>query len=459
MKKKPKGYWDDLKHCLEVAMQHNTRSELSDAEPGCYGAIMKHEGWRDICFAHMGDYACNKWTTLEVCKETALMCSTMQELRHKFQGCYNAIRSHDGWKEICCSHMQKKRRICTLEVCRAKASKYNSVYDFMHSEDRAYYEAAVRHGWRDIICAGLPRGANRVPNGYWNILENCKEAALSCKDRGELATKHSACLESIRKHHWEEECLSHMPMKRVEVTFQLCQQIALKYDTRSDFSNGPDGNIYVDSLNHGWLDEICKHMRHRGCLKKRCIYAATFSDGFAYVGLTYDTKERWEQHTVGKKGKTPVGRHIKSSGLNPTFEQLTDYLPLEEAKSQEDHFIKQYAANGWKMLNTARAGGLGGRSAMSKEEVIERVKKYERWVDFAQNEAGAWERAKKDGYLEEIKAMLKTVRYKTEEEYLEIARKYDSKTEFYKYDKKAYNGAYARGILDKCCAHMKHTKK
>ena len=457
-KRKSKGYWDVLEHCHEVASQYQTRTELHDAEPGCYGAIMKHE-WQDICFAHMGDYACLKWTDLEVCHMTALTCSSMKELHLKFPGCYNSILTHDGWKDICCSHIVRKRREYSKEVCREKALKYHSVYEFMRSEDGPYYDASVRNGWREIVCAGLPAGINRLPNGYWNSFEHCKTTALLCKDRTELQSKYSACMASIRKHHWEEECLGHMPLKYVVVTFELCKQTALKYETRSDFENGPDSNIYTDALNHGWLDEICQHMRHRGCQKRRCIYAATFSDGFAYVGLTYDAKERWDQHTLGKKGKTPVGRHAKQTGLIAKFEQLTEYLPLEEAKIQEDYFIKQYAADGWKMLNTARAGGLGGRSAMSKEEVIERVKKYERWVDFSRNEQGAWERAKKDGYLDEIKAMLKTVRYKTEEEYLAIARQYETPAEFYRHDKKAYNGAYARGILDKCCAHMKRKRK
>ena len=82
-------------------------------------------------------------------------------------------------------------------------------------------------------------------------------------------------------------------------------------------------------------------MQHKGNLKKRCVYVATFDDGYAYVGLTWNTADRWQRHMNKRAEKpSPIYLHSVASNLQPNFVQLTDYVPEVEAKIEEKKIYK-----------------------------------------------------------------------------------------------------------------------
>ena len=78
-------------------------------------------------------------------------------------------------------------------------------------------------------------------------------------------------------------------------TKERCYDIALKYDTRKEFSKHVAHKI---AQKHNWLDEICYHMKIIGNIKKRCIYAIEFSDNNVYVGLSYNYEKRFLEHLI-----------------------------------------------------------------------------------------------------------------------------------------------------------------
>jgi hypothetical protein len=45
-------------------------------------------------------------------------------------------------------------------------------------------------------------------------------------------------------------------------SYEKCKEEALKYTTRNDFSNSI-GGAYSSALKHGWIDEICSHMKRK----------------------------------------------------------------------------------------------------------------------------------------------------------------------------------------------------
>ena len=118
-------------------------------------------------------------------------------------------------------------------------------------------------------------------------------------------------------------------------------------------------------------------MKRKGNLKKRCIYAATFEDGYAYIGLTWNTADRWQRHmSKGAERPSPIYLHSVVSNLQPNFEQLTDYMPESEAKKEEERFIREYGKK-WILLNGSKGGELGTCSyKWTKKAVFERVARF-----------------------------------------------------------------------------------
>jgi hypothetical protein len=103
--------------------------------------------------------------------------------------------------------------------------------------------------------------------------------------------------------------------------------------------------------------------------KDRLIYAYTFpKDKYAYIGLTWNEKERARRHLnpLGKKS-TAVSRYIKATGEIPhkeivsaTKDNPSGFVSEEEAKRLECYFMDKYKAEGWKLLNLAPCGSIGG---------------------------------------------------------------------------------------------------
>jgi hypothetical protein len=105
----------------------------------------------------------------------------------------------------------------------------------------------------------------------------------------------------------------------------------------------------------------------------------------------------------------------------------------------------------------------------TKELLYTEAKKYNRRVDFQKFSRGAYLSAKRQGLLEDVCSHMQpnaTKKY-TQEQILEIAKQFKTRTEFQK-GSKAYASAflYGKDFLDLACAHMispkkvlKHTKE
>ena len=72
-------------------------------------------------------------------------------------------------------------------------------------------------------------------------------------------------------------------------------------------------------------------------------------------------EKRKSEHLTDKKG--PVAKYIKESGLIPSHKKLSAMTPAQEqARQNEERFIEKYRKTGWIILNSTKAGALGGNS-------------------------------------------------------------------------------------------------
>lgn len=261
---------------------------------------------------------------------------------------------------------------------------------------------------------------------------------------------------AIRKRNIQDIAMSHIISLNPKRTLEEVTKEAEKYEFRVDFQKKSNW-AYLWARKHGVIDEVCKHMRHKGNLKKRCIYAVTFEDGYAYVGLTCNTKERWQRHmNKCEQNQSPVYQHAVASNLQPNFSQLTDYLPEKEAKEKETYYIRVYSLH-WKLLNGSKGGELGTCSyKWTKKAVFERVNKCVSYSEFRKKYPEAYSFALKRKWNKEIELILPKERTTWPEEKIrlrfaecktvhEVREKYPS----------ACNAAKAMGIFEELCSKLK----
>lgn len=139
-------------------------------------------------------------------------------------------------------------------------------------------------------------------------------------------------------------------------------ETAKLYEYKRDFRT-QSSKEYNFLHKHNKLEEACIHMKKIGDLYHRMIYAYIFNhtDGskHVYVGLTYDFLRRDEQHR--KDENDSVYKHAINYNLEiPRPIELTDYIDSKEASEMEKFYVKKYEKEGYRIINKATPGSLGG---------------------------------------------------------------------------------------------------
>ena len=293
-----------------------------------------------------------------------------------------------------------RRKVYTEEELADKASRYTVLYDFRKKERKAY-DAIRGRGLLDKLCGHMER--KNTPVGV------------------------------LTKEH--------------------CHQVAQNYYTRKEFVKGSPKEYWA-AQRHGWLDDICSHMKPIGNKYWRRIYVFTFQDGYAYVGLAQDPDRRYRDHTK-TDDRSPVYQHIKDTGIMPDFELLTDWLHKDRAAIEEEEYRMKYAAEGWIMLNRRKCGSLGkpNETFYTHERLLAEISKYEYHDEFKKNSPRYYNYLVNHHLIEEYCSCLKRRntrhRYWTLERSIEIAKKCDTRTELLEEYPGAYKVLSEKGLVKK----------
>ena len=289
----------------------------------------------------------------------------------------------------------------------------------------------------------------RKPAGYWDVKENCIKDAKKYETRKKWQKNSGGAYNAARRNKWLDECYKHMK-KRNSWTKENCIKDAKKYNTITDWFKKSSG-AYTTARKKKWLDECCEHMIPLGNRHKRMVYCYVFSDKSCYIGLTFNEEKRKYAHLNSTKSNSPVFNHIKKTNLIPEYIKISDYILDIEAQKIESDTINEYKKNGYNILNTARAGGLGGNFIKwTKEECIKDAKKYNAIKEWEKNSRGACASARKNKWLDECCKHMKKRNSWTKENCIKDAKKYKSRYEWQKNSKGAYNAARRNKWLDEC---------
>lgn len=421
----PRGVRYSEEELAAIAAKYDSLKEFRVKEPNVYRTICYHGLAEKLC----GHMQRTDWGAYpeEVLAATALKYSTFKEFREKDMNIYNVIVKR-GLKDKLCSHI-KPLNVYTEEELREKAKRYNNLTEFRTNE-HGIYEAIVRRGLIDELCGHMKRNWR----GEWSS-EELEDIVSRYNSLREFRKNENAAYQAIRKRGLLKELCGRMERRIDRYTDEELAEIAGRYKDINTFAK-EQNSVYVLVKRRGLFDEICGRMERKGNLFKRKIYVFTFSDGCAYVGLAKDPKDRYDEHTKYDY-RLPVYQHIRESGITPNFDILTDFLDKDTAAKVEDEYINKYAADGWKMLNTAKGGALGGVSQFYTDKFIrEDVDKYEYLEDFKIESPNTYIYLKRhnlfDKYCSHLKRRVKTPIQWTLELAIEKAKECKTPSELYR---------------------------
>ena len=288
----------------------------------------------------------------------------------------------------------------TLEALRASASKYSTIKEWRTNEPSAYATASAR-GIREELASHMSKA---IDHGYWTE-------------------------------------------KRVSAS-------AKKYSYKTQWAKAePSAPQAARRL--GIYDQVTAHMGVIGNKRKRCVYVITVSGTqLAYVGLTGNPKKRFADHLKTERFTKLAKDHGQSAIV---FKQVTEFLDVEDAQIAEGETLQRFRSQGFKMLNRAKAGAVGGTDLIWTDEAIKvEVGKFttiKAWKEFSPSSYSA---ASKKGIVSEVSSHMERL---FEEKWdrdsiFENARQFNHKVRW----KEAFPGAVlaARrlGIFDEATSHM-----
>lgn len=471
----PAGTWEVLENVIAACKEAGSVSKLHKMHSGAAAAIKRHPEWKEICYQFMpytrntytdefliefgkqfesaNEYRTKSSKEYQAAHKRGLIGKFKKEKKHKWtkeeilkiaskyeflndfyknEGKARDAAIAHGWYEEVKAMLKRERHLAyTMEECIEEGKKYATRLEFKNGSP-GFYAATMAHGWKDEVCAHMPMQYHGPKAATY---EECKERAMKYDKRGNFQKFEPRYYNRSREKGWLDEICTHMkpskkPAKKVW-TKEECAAEARKYESRTEFRYKCQGG-YGRAWTMGWLDEICVHMKQSKDVTKRCIYAITFEDGHAYVGLTFNHELRWRDESSHED--EVVFRFIKKSGLQPTFKVIHDYTNEEEAKELEAKYIEEYKDNGWKMINSMPAGSLGTKRAKyTIQRALELLHTCKTLAEYRRKYNAAYNRLVHHGYKEEVfKVLPPRFKQYTDEELINIAKGYSMRSELRK---------------------------
>lgn len=426
----------------EIASGYDVLQVFYTEQTSVYNAI-RRRGLKEKLCAHMkrGD----NYRTEEDYAAIVSKYDTMREFREKEPKIYDAMLKRGLVKKLCGRLRYEVKPSYSLEELAAVASIYDDYHVFCEEEPNIR-QAITNRGLTDKLCKHMYRKKSKdIPESELAAI------ALKYNDVEVFMKEQPHVFDRIRKRGLKAKLCGHMKQKWCHRSDTELAEVASGYDVLQEFRE-VEPKAYREICRRGLLDELCSHMVRRGMWSKRQIYVFTFSDGYAYIGLSMNPKYRYSQHTKSDE-YSPVFQHIRKTKASYEFNILTDWLEAASATKIEDEYIKKYAADGWKMLNKAKGGALGGTHTYNDWRLSYEAGKYNSMKGFMKGSPRFYKYMKKHGLLDKYCSHMKPLPvphgYWTLEKSIETAKKCDSRKELFERYPTAYEMLRNAGLIKK----------
>ncbi len=502
-KHKPNRYWN-RETCQEEALKYKSRVEFQEKCGSAY-VVANKNGWlNDYTWFERPVIHNKKWNS-ETCLKEARKYNSKAEFRRNCSGAYNVAYKYGwlydySWLEDGNRIAVEKRRKWNRETCREEAKKYNSKAEFRKNSSWAY-NVAYKNGWIEdytwfengviskrniyVVYYYIDDETNAVYVGLTNNLRRRRRQHI--KDENDTVYKYYSKIGKqvpepivLEKGLLAEEA-QNLEDYYVELynregkivlniaktgslgaygkwTKEMTYKEAKKYKSRLEFEKG-NNSAYNAAKRNGWLndytwfspsaliskwnydtcyEEAQKH-KSRGEFRKRSVRAYNVAlkngwlDDYKWFSPSASAK-KWNHDTCyeeAKKYKSKAEFEKKASGAYNVARRegwLVNYIWFKKPT----HWNKKW-----------------NRDTCRREAA-----KYKSRGDFCENASGAYNVARKNGWLDDYSWFVSGKEIASEKRRKwnydtcrEEAINYKSRSEFAKGSKTAYQVARKNGWL------------
>lgn len=140
-------------------------------------------------------------------------------------------------------------------------------------------------------------------------------------------------------------------------TLERCAQEAIKYQSKSEWERNSRSS-YQAAINSNWMSKCCEHMVPPAIELNRVVYVLVdHTKLIAYVGQTgRNPRIRFRRH-IKEKPDLQDSYRLKTLDFIVHDERICTELEIKEQEAKE---IEHWRSKGYRMLNIAPAGSLGG---------------------------------------------------------------------------------------------------
>ncbi len=443
--------------CIENALQYNSVKDWFENDSKIH-RYAKSKEWYHECTSHMINLG-GKSRTKEECIENALKYKNVSEWKEKDKN-IQSYAYRKEWYPECIAHMDKLNGISkTKKECIENALKYNSKTEW-REKDRIFYSYAWYKNWLSECTAHMENLGSET-----RTKEECINNALKYKTKSEWRKKDRTFYYYAYRKGWFSECTAHMKNLGGETrTKEECVKNARKYKTCKDWIKY-EKKMYMYSQMKGWLDDCTAHMEKlitqrtkEGCIENARKYNSVkeWRKNDKSIQLYSRPKEWYNECIAHMEDSKKTNLSFKYS-KKYCIEIGSKYSSLKEwANDETDYKILNFVKRvGW--YNECRDNMNKKRVFRSKEECIENARKYNTINDWVNNDNAIYSYAKKrQEWYNECTAHMKILKVvkRTKEECIENALKYKNISEWRKKDSKYYYCAVSKEWYHECTAHM-----
>ena len=342
----------------------------------------------------------------------------------------------------------------TRDTCYNEAKKYKARTEFQKGCYGAY-QVALKNGWLDDYKWLKP--TNSKPWGYWNK-ETCENESRKYKTRAEFKSGSYQSYALALKNGWIDDYNWLSPSATGKKwDKETCYSAATECFSKREFEQKYT-QAYRVARSNGWIDDYTWFEKRR--ISDKPIYTVYYykdkDTNSVYVGLTNNLQRRHKEHcngflVHGELKYDIVYKYFHSLGKEPPEPFiLKKDLYANDAQQYEKAYVEAFKNEGVNVLNLTKAGSLGGLGTWTQEKCYKEAQKYQSRVAFAKNSNGAYNVARKNGWLDDYTWFTtpeRSVKWTHEACYQE-ARKYKSCIEFINGNGRAYKVAKENGWID-----------
>lgn len=193
-----------------------------------------------------------------------------------------------------------------------------------------------------------------------------------------------------------------IPLKHPTLTYEMCYNIAKQYECYTDFRTMAN-KYYCKSLSKGWIKDYVwlKRGFYDMNAKIHIVYVYEIKGwNYAYVGRTMRPKIRIKQHYSDENDS--LYKFIRNNNISTNeieYKVIINNLTAQESQTYEKYYVNEYEKNGWKLINKAKAGSLGGNVQFwDYEKCYEEALKYQSETDFRKLSLSAYQKSIKMGW-------------------------------------------------------------